>query len=194
MALCILIANTFYAPWRRRRLLKRPCHAYFHIREREKGNLKYLVQDDVAHNLKEIVLPSNSTVEVEVAYVPHIAFRVHETVFECRGNDNIKPRVEGVVRAFVEKGNLPEATQYWNRHGGFHISSRYPGRSMGSCYTMSFMIKTKDAGIYPTWLGFLTDEVDGEAVDLVIRVEDKPSTRMRCVLHKDCRLRSIGLS
>lgn len=187
--LAISIWTTFITPRVRRWKLKRPCKAYFHIREFGKGKLNYVVQDDDAHNLKEIVLPANSVVEIEVAYCPTIPFYVEETVFECEGNYDSKPIVEEPVAPFIARGAFPPGTSYWNRHGGYHYSSRYGGRAVGSWYTKGFKLRTKMPGTYKAWLGFLTDEIDGGATDLVIRVEEKPLTRMNCVLHRGCKLR-----
>lgn len=188
-ALLVLLWNTFVTPRLRRRNLRSPVKAYFHIRELSKGSLPYVVQNDEAHNLKEIVLPTNSVVEIEVAYYPTIPFYVEETVFECEGDYDSKPIVEEPMRPFVVKGDIPQQTNYSNRHGGYHFTSRYGGRAVGSCYTKGFKLRTKLPGVYKTWIGFLTDEIDGDAKDLVIRVEEKPLTRMNCLEHRGCKLR-----
>ncbi len=185
--------ETVVAPWMRRRNLKHPCNAYFHIRELNKGALDYAIQDDKAHNVKELVLPSNSIVEIEVAYYPTIAFHVDETVFECEGDIESKPIVESAIAPFVLKGNFPAVTEYWNRHGGYHYSSRYSGRAVNSCYTKGFKLQTKKPGVYKAWIGFLTDQIDGDAKDLTIRVEDNPSTRMKCTIHWGCKIRPYRL-
>lgn len=179
------------APMWRRRKLKTPCNASFHIRELQKRVLDYAMQDDTAHNVMELVLPSNSLVEIEVSYYPIINFHVDETAFGCEGDFDSKPVIEEPIAPFVAKGELPLAPGYWDRQGYYHYFSRSPGRSVGSCYTKGFKLRTKKAGVYRVMLGFLTDEIDGSAY-LQIRVEDKPSTRMRCVEHWGCYVNPIN--
>lgn len=188
-AVGILVWVHFIAPRVRRHKLKHPCKAYFHIRELAKGKLSYVVQNDEAHNVKELVLPANALVEIEVSYCPTIPFYVEETVFECEGDYDSKPVVEEPLTPFIAKGELPHGVSYWNRHGGYHYSSRYGGRAVGTWYTKGFRLRTKSPGIYKAWLGFLTDEMDGDAKDLVIKVEEKPLTRMSCAVHRWCKLR-----
>jgi len=187
--LAISVWVHFGRPYLRTRKLKHPCNAFFHIRELSKGELSWVVQDDDAHNVKEIVVPANALVEIEVSYYAKVPFHVEETVFECEGKYEEKPIVEEVIRPFVAKGEVPDTFSYWNRHGGFHFGTRFGGRAVGSCYTKGFKLRTKKPGIYKSWLGFITDEMDGDAKDLVIRVEEKPLTRMKCAIHKGCAVR-----
>jgi hypothetical protein len=189
IVLAISVWVNFIAPWLRKRRLKKPCKAFFHIRELAKGELSYVLQDDEAHQVKELVLPANALVEIEVTYSPTTPFYVEETVFECAGDYDSKPIVEVPLRPFVAKGEFPKGVSYWNRHGGYHYSSRYGGRAVGSWYVKGFLLRTKAPGTYKAWIGFLTDEVDGDATDLAIKVEEKPLTRMNCVIHSLCKLR-----
>jgi len=190
-AAAVLILSTWevlLSPLVRRRRLKHPCDAYFHIRPLEKGGLPYVIQDDRAHRVKQLVLPSNSLVEIEVAYIPKIPFNVMETVVQCDGDFYSKPLVEERIAPFVLSGEVPAGPTYVNREGGFHYASRYSGRAEGSCYSVGFMVRTRKPGVYPAWLGFLTDEIDGEARGLTLRVEAEPSIRMRCIEHRRCTL------
>lgn len=191
--LAIAIWVNFVAPRLRNRQLRHPCKAYFHIRELAKGKLSYVLQDDDAHHVKELVLPAFSVVEIEITYSPIIPFNVEETVFECGGDYESKPIVEEPLAPFVAKGEIPQGVSYWNRHGGYHYSSRYGGRAVGSWYVKGFKLRTKAPGTYKAWIGFLTDEIDGDATDLAIKVEDKLVTRMNCVLHRWCKLRPCTL-
>jgi len=186
----ISIYAEFVRPQIRKHKLKSPCRAYFHIRELGLGALNHMVQDDRAHNVKELVLPSNSLVEIEIAYVPLIEFRVEETVFGCEGQLDSKPIVEEPITPFVAKGELPASPNYWDRNGYYHYRSPNTGRSIGSCYTKGFKLKTQRAGTYKVMLGFMTNEIDGSAW-LYIKVEDKPKTRMRCIEHRDCHVHPL---
>ena len=196
--LAVSLYVDFIRPQIRKRRLKHPCKAYFHIRELRHGELGYALQDDRAHNVKELVLPSNSLVEIEVSYYPRINFNVEETVFGCEGDRASKPEAEMRVTRFIEKGKsewIPgiDDSDTINRKGYYHVRARFAARAIGSCYTMGFKLRTKNPGIYKASLGFVTDEIDGTADDLQIRVEDKPSTRMRCTEHWGCRIRPIRM-
>ena len=192
--LAISLWVNFLSPFLRKRRLKKPVEAYFHVKALNKGNLGWVIQDDIDHNVKEICLPANAIVEIEVAYYPKISFNVDETVFQCEGEFELKPTVEEPLRPFVLRGDFKEAEFYWNRHGGFHYASRYRSRAADSCYTKGFRLRTRAPGVYKTWLGFLTDGQDCDAKDLVIRVEEKPKTRMPCSSHTGCNLRPVKLT
>lgn len=102
--LSITVWVHFGRPYLRARKLKHPCDAFFHIRELSKGELPWVIQDDNAHNVKEIVLPAHSLVEIEVSFYAKVPFHMEETVFECEGEYEKKPIVEKVLKPFVVKG------------------------------------------------------------------------------------------
>src|SRR5437899_1662155 len=181
----------FIGPIIRKRKLRNPCKASFFIRELQKGRLDYFLQDDRAHSVKELVIPSDSVVEIEISYYPIIAFHVYETVFSLEGEAESKPEIVEALAPFVAKGEIVLPPPYWDRHGNYHYRSLSFGRSMGSCYTKGFKLRTRKPGIYKASLGFITDERDGSA-DLQIMVEEKPSIKMRCIDHKDCYVYPLG--
>jgi len=191
-----LWANFLSAPIRRLRL-KKPARAYFHIRSVQDNRepLGYVMQNDHAHNVKEIVLPADAEIEVEVSYYPKMPFNVQAWVFGIDGELGIKPTIVKKLDPFVAKRVSEKEDPYvrdlWDRKGNYHSIPPTTGRSVGSCYTTAFLLHTHQSGVYKAWLGFLTDEVDGTLGDLVIRVEDKPSTVMRCKDRKHwlCKLR-----
>lgn len=189
VVIVLYIVAEFLLPWNRRRKLHNPCNAYFHIRQLGLGKLSYALQDDDAHKVKALVLPSNSVVDIEVAYVPRVNFKVEETCFGFEGDPDSKPAIEGPIDLFVAKGKLPAAEDYWDRNGYYHYRPPKTGRSLGSCYTKGFRVQTKEPGVYKAFLGFLTDEIDGNVDDLQIVVEEKPATRMRCIEHWGCQVR-----
>jgi hypothetical protein len=176
----------FLLPWLRNRKLKHPCKAYFHIREMRVGELDYILQDDKAHKVKELVLLFNSLVDIEIAYNPIVDFRVEETVFGFIGDADSKPVIEEAIAPFVAKGEIAMPPAYWDRNDNYHYPSRSMGRAIGSCYTKGFKVQTQQAGVYKVYLGFMTDERDGEDTSMRIRVEDKPSMKMRCKEHWGC--------
>lgn len=187
-------------PWRHRRALRYPCNAFFNIRELQGGNLNHFVRDDSAHRVKELVLPSNSVVEIEIAYEPTVNFHAVNTVFVIDGDPDCKPvAVERHTRFIAERTGkarwIPsvDESEFIDVEGNYHYRSRAQPRSIGSYYTTGLRLQTKKAGIYKVWLEFLTNDVYGSANDLEIRVEDKPHTRMRCVLHWKCWVRPSSM-
>src|SRR5437879_1168995 len=89
--LLVALWVNFARPAIRRHRLRRPCRPYFVVRELEHGTLDYIIQDDDAHRVTELVLPSNSVVDIEIAYDPLISFHVEETVLGIDGNLDSKP-------------------------------------------------------------------------------------------------------
>lgn len=55
---------------------------------------------------------------------------------------------------------------------------------------IGFKVETKKSGIYPTQVFVVVvvveDEARGKTTGLTIKVEDRPSTKMRCTEHRKC--------
>lgn len=187
ISIVVNVVKPEYRRWR----LKRPVRAYFHVRAIHEGPpLPYLFQNDHAHNVKELVLPANAEVEIEVAYNPLIDFHLEEGCFAIEGEQGTKPSIEKRIVQFVAKHVDPAvdltAKDYWDRKGNYHFIPRSSGRSIGSCYTTGFILQTHVPGTYRAWIGFLTDGRDGSAEDLRIVVAERSDTRMRCIEHWRC--------
>jgi hypothetical protein len=60
--------------------------------------------------------------------------------------------------------------------------------AVGTHRVLTFRVQTRDLGVYPFQISFVTDEIEGSA-ELTIRVEDRPTTRMRCHSHIGCWVR-----
>jgi hypothetical protein len=71
--------------------LRAPCEVHFTVVPLQQMRLDYVVQDDVGHHLKEIVLPANKQVEIEIEYVPKMMFEETRISFGCDGDDLEKP-------------------------------------------------------------------------------------------------------
>lgn len=194
LVLLVAVGANIVKPRYRRWRLKRPVKAYFHIRAINEGTpLPYVFQNEQAHNVKQLVVPANADVEIEVAYNPLIDFRLAEACFAIDGAAGIKPSIEKRSAPFIAKTVNPEAkvtaTDYWDRQGNYHFMPRSSGRSVGSCYTTGFILRTREPGTYKAWIGFLTDEIDGVAGDLSIIVAERPTMRMKCVEHWQCHVK-----
>src|SRR5690242_17998632 len=60
--------------WIRRLRLLRPFRAYFLIPRHEEFALDYAVQDNRAHFVKELILPPNSEVAIQIVLEPRLSF------------------------------------------------------------------------------------------------------------------------
>jgi len=182
-------------PWLRRRRLRQPCKVHFLIRPLQSHRLSYVLQDDQRHDVKAMVLPAHSEVEIEIGYKAKVHFRETEMTFGCDGDEDAKPYATECFVRFVAIGKghwIPgqDEGHYVDVHRYYH-SRRDVFRNVGTHYVTGFKFVTRAPGAYRTYLSFLGDEVEGNA-ELLILVEDKPHTRMKCVRHWGCYLRPIS--
>ncbi|NJO34444.1 MAG: hypothetical protein HC869_16275, partial [Rhodospirillales bacterium] len=99
-ALLVAVHVQYVGPWLRARKLKAPCDVRFVIREHRHVQLPHVIQDDDRHIVDELVLPSNSVVEIELGYRPRIPFKLVELVFGCEGDLDAKPFVVEALDRF----------------------------------------------------------------------------------------------
>jgi hypothetical protein len=178
-------------PWWRARKLKQPCSAHFVIRPMGTINLGYVVQDDERHDVRTLVLPSHSVVEIEIGFRALLPFRDTEIIFGCDGNDETKPYASGWIESLstdrlvytpgVDAGHSLDIHKFYHRQ-------KPMSRNVGTHYTNGLKLVTRATGTYRTYLSFLTDEIEGNVVFSMI-VEDKPRTRMKCIRHRGCYVR-----
>jgi hypothetical protein len=185
-----LIIEVIRPAWRRH-VLRYPCHVHFNVIGRHEGEITYAIQDDRTHHTKEIVLPANSEVAIEVIYLPKVPFFEESIAFGCEGKNDGKPYAFEFFNRYTILGKsrfVPgeDDGHVLNRHKFYQIVRKKP-RNTGTHVVLGFKLKTEKLGIFSARLYFFTDEVEGRA-DLTIRVEEKPTTLARCVLpdHYDC--------
>jgi hypothetical protein len=194
IGLFVAIINIFVKPaWRSWRL-RAPCEVHFTILPLQDVRLDYVLQDDQGHHLKEIVLPAASDVEIEIEYVPKIAFEEKEISFGCPGEDKEKPYATEIIRRLITIGKnnwIPgEDENCWrDRHGFIHFVGN-KRRQKRARIPIGFKMKTGRAGVYLANMFFFTEEKPGKAA-LTIRVEDMPRTPMRCIAHWGCRVTPV---
>jgi hypothetical protein len=181
----------FYRRWR----LKEPARAYFIITSKDRFNLQYAVQDEREHRLKILVLPSHThdlllhlVLEAKLDYVQsHLEF-----VFEGEG---AKPLFNYWYHPFVKTGTSTKKPgedpgHYIDYHDNYHIDA-VSQIVKGQWRTSAFKITTRDPGIYYLKVCIPADGVDGiaegtkGAMGLRVRVEDHPTTNMKCLEHGD---------
>jgi hypothetical protein len=188
----LIIAHTqIFRPWLRRRKLKRPFRAHFLITPSKLFPLSYVVQDgDDEHYVKELVVPPNSEISIQIVLEPRLSFMQHEIYFGCDESlaDEKKPRAIEYFVPFVREGvrgrgkpDVDHPGHYTDYHGFYHVRENYLYTK--DCRIIGFKLQTGAIGIYSTQVYTLTEDVRGR-VDLIIRVEDPAKTKMRCHLKK----------
>jgi hypothetical protein len=176
-------------PWLRRYKLRRPFKAYFLVTSLDRlPLLDYVLQDDQEHFVKELVVPPNSEIPIQIVLEPRLSFMQREIYFGCDEHsvDKEKPRAIEYFVPFVVEGvrgrGKPDANHpghYTDYNGFYHIREDY-------LYTkdtrvIGFKLVTKGTGTYPAQIYTQTDDVRGR-VDLIIKVERPAKTKMQCAL------------
>jgi hypothetical protein len=202
VAAAVLAASTFVVyglvevvgPAIRRYRLRHPCHVYFNIMRPNEGEVSYVQREGKSHHLKELTLPPNSEVEIELIYLPKLEFFESEIMFGCEVESP-----EGKPYAFecFHRFNMPgKGKDRWipgfdeghslTRHKFYHIV-RNRTRNMGTHRIVGLKFRTEKPGIWPMKLYFIMPELEGSA-DLTVRVEERPKTSMKCYVkeHGEC--------
>lgn len=194
VTLSLLVGIQLYRPWKRRRDLRRPFTAHFLIPSAGEVPLNYVQQDNRAHFVKELVVPPNSTIPIQIVLEPKLSFLQRELYFGC-GESVVNPEkpkaieyfvpfvVEGVRRSAKPDANHPG--HYRDSNGFYHVREDF--LYTDDTRVIGFKLKTGATGIYRAQLYTVTDEVRGRA-DLKIRVENPAKTKMRCRRWGDHRI------
>jgi len=186
-AVFLMVLHTqFIRPWRRRRKLRHPFKAHFVITARNRFELSYAQQDDKDHIVKELVVPPNAKIPVQILLEPKVSFMEREIYFGCEESlaDEGKPQATEYFVPFVREGvrrsGKPDAQHpghYTDYHGFYHVRQDY--LYTNDARIVGFMLETKSTGTYPAQVYTVGDEVRGRA-DLTIKVEQPVQTKMRC--------------
>jgi hypothetical protein len=192
-AAVVILASAYeflVAPWWRRRALRRPCRAWFLISALNQRNISHAMQDQREHRVSELTLRSDSEFEIEMLYEPAIDFEVAEIYFGCEAQDNtridVKPIITSFCNRFIERGTNEESpdshpdTNYTDHHKYYHLR-KHKKIARGEPYSLGFKMKTRQSGRYEFRLVLVGEEVGHTKNKLFIRVEDVPTSRMRCV-------------
>jgi hypothetical protein len=207
VAAAVVIISAVYefiiGPRWRRRTLRRPCKAWFLIASTNQRTISHAVQDSREHYVEELTLASNSEYEIEFLYVPSITFVVSEIYFGFNKQDDrdldTKPIIKSFCNHFIERGTHEESpethpeTNYADHHKFYHI--RKPRNiARREPYSIGCKIQTRQAGKYEFNLVFAGEEVGQPKNKLFVRVEDNPTTRMKCIFpkHRKCFVQPAG--
>jgi hypothetical protein len=180
-------------PWLRQWRRQRP-EVHFVIRSLKERALSYALQDDERHHVRTLVLPSHSTVEIEVGFFVRASGPENQIIFGCDGDDDTKPYASQWIDRFSAGGSM-----IWNPGSDqghsldvhkFYHRNKDTTRTVGTHYVNSFTLVTRYPGVYRTYFTFLGDEREINA-KLQIIVESKPKTRMKCLRHEWCNVRPV---
>ncbi len=176
-------------PLIRRYRLRHPCRVYFNIPGPDETRIAHSQQDERGHRTRELTLPPNAEVEIEIIYVPKLAFHEIRFAFGCPFGIEGKPYAFEAFHRFTVQGKShwkpgEDEGHKTDRHK-FYEWKRDEKRNTGTDFLVGFKLRTEKVGVWPMKVFFVTDEVEGSA-DLTIRVEDKPTTSSKCMIHRDC--------
>jgi hypothetical protein len=126
--------------------------------------------------------------------VPRLNFTQSEFAFGCDGDEGLdtKPFAFQYVNHFIDRGKSvasPDTDEdhYTDRHQYYHITKQRQ-RSVGQHIIVGLIVKTREVGLYRAEVHITTEKIQGIHL-LAIRVEKPPKTLMKCVVHRDCRIR-----
>jgi hypothetical protein len=183
-------------------MLSDPVAAYFVIPRRADRACAFAEQDNEGHLLKAITVPAQSEVIVDLVLFPKLPFTSSEIYVGCEGAGDVRarPYATEYFNRFIEVGSGRSikpgegSTHYIDRDHLYHIKEPMVW-SVRSTRAIAFKMLTGEPGTYPFKLFFPGDAVEGVTADLLIRVEDCPTTRMHCVdpkhAHKPC---AVGIA
>jgi hypothetical protein len=187
----------FIQPLYRRWRLKEPARSYFIVTSKDRFDLKYAVQDEGEHKLEYLVLPSHThALLLHIVLEAKIDFMQNGLEFVFEG-DGRKPLFNYWHHPFVRTGTSTKKPgehpgHYIDYHDNYHIEGNRQV-AKGLSQTSAFMITTRDPGIYYLKVNIIADGVDGVAegtrgaIGLRVRVEDHPTTKMKCELPRRSR-------
>jgi hypothetical protein len=202
LTLAIVFYVNIVRPRRRRRRLKNPFDVYFVIPPNEHHECEYAIQDNEEHFVKKITLPAYSETIVDFSLQPRMFFSCTEIYIGCDDNPlGKKPYATQYNNRFIKEGEGkvvkpgPGSSHYIDKHHLYHATPWPRAFSVGMHFSAAFTIRTNEPGIYVLSLYFPGDEVRGVVDDLILDVEERPETTMRCLRpehrRKACAKRNI---
>jgi hypothetical protein len=191
IALSAFVYVNIIRPRLRRWRLRQPVEPFFRITSLNLGITTYATQDSEQHEIKELVLKSHSTANILILLIPKVPFRSSNMTLEIGGRAllDTKPYITESFNPFIKEGAgkrvVPGESN--NKHY-IDIYHHYHAKqdrtwTVGNDVVAGFILKTRDSGVFPLVIRFSGEDVEGR-VKLTIRVEDSPTTSMRCVSRK----------
>lgn len=171
--------------------LKRPCEIFFVITSYDRGKVDYVVQDEDEHFVRELIVPANRDVYVQIQLKTKTAFtqRYLAVEFVKKPSGGKVPVVDHYKLQFIKVGKdekFPKTDEgHWvDHHDIYHITEERQ-RLAGQDIPYGFIVKTRDPGRYQMKVHV---GVDNKGIELVLDfvVEDPHRTKMRCTRHFGC--------
>jgi hypothetical protein len=186
-AFSVLIWVNFIRPHLRRRRVRRPGNVFFIVPAKEHHGCDYAIQDDCEHHISTIVLPANTVVTVDMIFQTSVYFNFAELSFGCDGVLTEKPYAIEYLNRFVEIGDGKNVIpgkgnkHYIDKYHYYHLRDEPRHMSVGVTRALAFKIKTGAPGSYRAHVFFFGDEVEAEASNILMLVEETPNSSMQCV-------------
>jgi hypothetical protein len=175
-------------PERRERKLKiGAATTSFIIPSSKHHDCSFAKQDELSHEVKQIVVPSHSEVIVDLIIKPLLDFNTTQVYFGFEGNENDRPKVLEYCNRFIVKGHrrhvIPGKGQYEDYTDKYHYYHAVESIqwSKDDVKAMGFKIKTRRPGRYQAKMTLIGDVVACALMELTVRVETEPQHRMVCV-------------
>jgi hypothetical protein len=184
--LVVLYVN-IVKPRKRLKDLIHPVTAYFVIPRLTDHRCDFAKQDGDEHLVKTITLQARSEVIVDLVLIPKLYFISSEVYFGCEGGRSVRdrPYASKYINRFIEVGSAREiepgtgSAHYIDKYHFYHVKE--PAQwSVRSARAIAFRIITNEPGCYPVKIFFPGDAVEGVSEELLICVEESPTTRMHC--------------
>jgi hypothetical protein len=184
-------------PERRERKLKTGAATIsFVIPSSKHHNCSFAKQNELSHEVKQIVVLSHREVIVDFVIKPLLDFNTTQVYFGFEGNEDDRPKVLEYCNRFIVKGYrrhvVPGEGQYEDYTDKYHYYHAVEAIqwSKDDVKAMGFKIKTRRPGVYQAKMILLGDVVACSLTELSVRVEAEPRHRMFCVtpehMSRDC--------
>lgn len=176
-----VIVFEFILPWMRKRGLRSPVTAHFTVRDQVRTLSGRDMSEGDVHLIKKLVVPANTTVDIEIGFTAKYPLHISEIVFGCGGKRMSRPYATHRLHLFLlGRTRVVRAKEnYLDIHYHYHVRDER-ARNVGTHFVHGFRLCTRDAGLYPVTVALITDEIQGTCTDLVILVEDNPKTPVTC--------------
>jgi hypothetical protein len=197
LSLATLWYIKFFRPGRKNRLLRRPTRTWLLVSSAIQHECQYASQGGEEHTLNELTLPPNSEFIIDLVMKVNVPISYSEIQIGFMGDGDTKPYFTKYMNRYIKVGRGTEIDPssgdtddfidkhlYYHRRGTRTFSAR-------TVLSMAFVIKTRDVGLYPLHLLFISGEPLGEEFHLFVTVEETPSIELVCTESKHKRLSCV---
>jgi hypothetical protein len=187
LSLITLWYVNFLKPKLKRRALKAATKTYFLVPLRTQHECSYADQDDQEHILKELSLRPNQETVVDLVAHVQATLSYSEICIGFMGDPNQEPYFTKYFNRYITSGRgrevdpeLEQDDDFIDKHYYYHrkVSKMV---SAGTVLSLAFTIKTRDIGLYPLNIQFISDQEVGEEASLYVTVEKAATITLCCV-------------